>query len=30
MSSAGKMNIPIETDFTVKEVEALADVVHKY
>ncbi len=30
MSSAGKMNIPIETDYTIKEVEALADVVHKY
>jgi len=29
LSAAGKMNIPIETDYTVKEVEALADVVHK-
>ncbi|MGK0296717.1 MAG: 4-hydroxy-3-polyprenylbenzoate decarboxylase [Gammaproteobacteria bacterium] len=30
MSSAGKMNITIETDFTVKDVESFADVVHKY
>lgn len=30
MSSAGKMNVPIETDYSVKAVEALADVVHKY
>jgi flavin prenyltransferase len=30
MSSAGKLNITIETDFTVKAVEELADVVHKY
>ena len=29
LSAAGKMNIPIETDFSVREVEALADVVHK-
>ncbi|NNE39213.1 MAG: UbiX family flavin prenyltransferase [Gammaproteobacteria bacterium] len=30
MSSIGKMNIPIETDYTVKKVEGMADVVHKY
>ncbi|MGY8814766.1 MAG: UbiX family flavin prenyltransferase [Gammaproteobacteria bacterium] len=30
MSSAGKMNITIETDFSVKDVENFADVVHKY
>ena len=30
MSGAGKMNIQIETDYTVKEVEALADVVHNF
>ena len=30
MSSAGKMNIPIETDYSVKAVEGLADVVHKH
>jgi len=29
LSSAGKMNITIETDYSLKEVEALADVVHK-
>ncbi len=29
MSGIGKMNIGIETDFTVKNVEALADVVHR-
>jgi 4-hydroxy-3-polyprenylbenzoate decarboxylase len=29
MSSVAKMNIPIETDLTVRDVEALADVVHK-
>ena len=28
MSTTGKMNVRIETDYTVKEVEALADVVH--
>ena len=28
MSGTGKMNIPIETDMSVKEVEALADEVH--
>lgn len=30
MSGSGKMNIPIETDYTVKHVEDLADVVHKF
>ena len=30
MSNSGKLNIPIETGFTVKEVEALADVVHNF
>ncbi|MFT5133340.1 MAG: 4-hydroxy-3-polyprenylbenzoate decarboxylase [Gammaproteobacteria bacterium] len=30
MSPTAKMNIPIETDMEVKEVEALADVVHKF
>jgi flavin prenyltransferase len=30
MSPTAKMNIPIETDMDVKEVEALADVVHKF
>jgi 4-hydroxy-3-polyprenylbenzoate decarboxylase len=29
MSGAGRMNIGIETDYGVKEVEALADVVHR-
>ena len=29
MSSTGKMNIPIETDFSVKDVELLANVVYK-
>ncbi len=29
LSATGKMNIPIETDHTVRQVEALADVVHK-
>jgi len=28
MSSTGKMNVPIETNMTHKDVEALADVVH--
>lgn len=30
MSSFGKMNIPLETDFTVRQVEDLADVVHNF
>ena len=30
MSGAGKMNIPIETDYTINQVEGLADVVHKF
>jgi 4-hydroxy-3-polyprenylbenzoate decarboxylase len=30
MSSSGKLNIPIETDYTVKQVEGLADVVHNF
>lgn len=29
MSNTGRMNIGLETDYDVKEVEALADVVHK-
>lgn len=29
MSSTGRMNIPIETDYAAKDVEDLADVVHK-
>lgn len=29
LSNAGKMNIPIETDWTVKNVEKLADHVHR-
>jgi 4-hydroxy-3-polyprenylbenzoate decarboxylase len=29
MSGTGKMNIVIETEYTVKEVEAFADVVHR-
>ena len=29
MSATGKMNIGIETEYTVKEVEAFADVVHR-
>ena len=29
ISPTGKMNIPIETDWTVKDVEALADHVHR-
>ena len=29
MSETGKMNVGLETDYTVKEVEALADVVHR-
>lgn len=29
MSRIGKMNIPIETDYTIKQVEGLADVVHQ-
>ncbi len=29
LSSTGKMNIPIETDWTVKDVEKLADYVHR-
>lgn len=29
LSSVGRMNIPIETGYSVKEVEALAGVVHK-
>jgi 4-hydroxy-3-polyprenylbenzoate decarboxylase len=30
MSPTAKMNIPIETDMEVKQVEVLADVVHKF
>lgn len=30
MSPTAKMNIPIETDITAKQVEALADVVHNF
>ena len=29
ISATGKMNIPIETDWTIKDVEALADQVHR-
>jgi len=29
MSSTGRMNIPIETDYAAKDVEDMADVVHK-
>lgn len=29
MSETGKMNVGLETDYTVKEVEVLADVVHR-
>lgn len=29
MSKIGKMNIPIETDYTINQVEGLADVVHQ-
>jgi flavin prenyltransferase len=29
MSATGKMNIPIETDFSVKEIEDMANIVHK-
>ena len=29
MSETGKMNVGIETEYAVKEVEALADVVHR-
>lgn len=29
MSRIGKMNIPIETDYTINQVEELADVVHQ-
>jgi len=29
LSATGKMNIPIETDLTVRQVEGQADVVHK-
>ncbi len=29
MSRIGKMNIPIETDYTINQVEGLADVVHQ-
>ena len=29
MSATGKMNIGIDTEYTVKEVEAFADVVHR-
>lgn len=29
MSSAAKMNVPIETDFSIKDVEKLADIVYK-
>ena len=29
MSSAGRMNIQIETDWKIKDVEGLADVVHR-
>ena len=29
MSETGKMNVGIETKHTIKEVEALADVVHR-
>ncbi|WP_321395618.1 UbiX family flavin prenyltransferase [Emcibacter sp.] len=29
MSTTGRMNIGLETDYEVKDVEALADVVHK-
>ena len=29
MSSTGRMNIPIETDYSPKDVEDMADVVHK-
>jgi 4-hydroxy-3-polyprenylbenzoate decarboxylase len=30
MSNFGKMNVPLETEYTVKQVEALADVVHNF
>ncbi|MGE4657559.1 MAG: UbiX family flavin prenyltransferase [Gammaproteobacteria bacterium] len=29
MSETGKMNVGLETDYTVKEVEVLADIVHR-
>jgi 4-hydroxy-3-polyprenylbenzoate decarboxylase len=29
MSGTGKMNLGIETDYTIKQVEAFADVVHR-
>jgi len=29
MSSTGRMNIQIETDWKIKDVESLADVVHR-
>jgi 4-hydroxy-3-polyprenylbenzoate decarboxylase len=29
MSGTGKMNLGIETDYTIKQVEAFADVIHR-
>ena len=30
LSGSGRMNIPIETDYTINQVEDLADVVQKF